>query len=200
MGRSLRAEALTMEYARSHGYPTPAVVEVSDDETELVMERVDGPSMIDVVARRPWTAARQARLLSDLHRRLHELPSPEWLPDAQAGTGDRLLHLDLHPLNVLMTGCGPMVIDWSTAARGDPVTDVAMTWVLMAAGEIPAGPIRAALIGHLRTRFVNRFLADFESEQVRCLLRKVVEWKMQDENMTTREKRAMWALVAPDRQ
>jgi tRNA A-37 threonylcarbamoyl transferase component Bud32 len=69
-----------MEYARSHGYPVPAVAEVSEDGTELVMERVDGrPSMIEVVGRRPWTTARQARVLSALHRRLHELPSPEWL-------------------------------------------------------------------------------------------------------------------------
>lgn len=184
-----------MDYARSHGYPVPAVAEISDDETELVMERLDGPSMIDVIGRRPWTVARQARLLSDLHRRLHNLPSPEWLPAAQVGAGDRLLHLDLHPLNVLITARGPVVIDWSTAARGDPITDVAMTWVLMAAGEIPGTPIRAALIGRVRSRLVNRFLADFESEPLRRRLREVVEWKVQDENMTARERHAMWALV-----
>jgi aminoglycoside phosphotransferase (APT) family kinase protein len=117
---------------------------------------------------------------------------------APAGAGGRLLHLDLHPLNVLMTGSGPVVIDWSTAAGGDPIVDVAMTWVLMAAGEIPADPIRAALIGRLRARFVNGFLADFESEEVRRRLREVVEWKVQDENMTDREKQAMLAFAETD--
>ena len=32
---------------------------------------------------------------------------------------------------------GPVVIDWPNAARGDPLVDLGLAWVLMAAGEIP---------------------------------------------------------------
>jgi tRNA A-37 threonylcarbamoyl transferase component Bud32 len=39
-------EARTMDYARRHGYPVPAVEEISADGTDLVMERIDGPSMV----------------------------------------------------------------------------------------------------------------------------------------------------------
>lgn len=184
-----------MEYVRSCGYTVPAVAGLSDDETELVIERIDGPSMIDVLARRPWTAAQQARVLTDLHCRLHELTAPEWLLPAPFGAGDRLLHLDLHPLNVLFGSGGPAVIDWSCAARGDPVTDVVMSWVLMASGEVPSGRLRAALVGRTRAVLVSRFLAGFDRDAVRRRLPEVVEWKVQDENMTARERRAMWALV-----
>src|SRR5580704_8696061 len=52
-GRSMREEARIMEYARAHGYPVPAVSEVSDDGTDLVMQRVDGPVMLAAIARRP---------------------------------------------------------------------------------------------------------------------------------------------------
>src|SRR5262249_32303112 len=45
----------------------------------------------------------------------------------------RLLHLDLHPLNVLVddTGAVTGVIDWANAAVGDPVLDQARSWSIL---------------------------------------------------------------------
>ena len=57
-------EARTMEYARQHGVPVPAIHEISDDGTEMVMERVNGPSMGDVVTHKPWLIRSQGRLLA----------------------------------------------------------------------------------------------------------------------------------------
>ena len=116
-----------MEYARSQGYPVPAVEEVSDDGTELVMERVDGPSMLVPLSRQPWALKHYARMLADLHNRLHEIDGPEWLRPAPGGNGERVVHLDLHPLNVILSAKGPVVIDWANVARGDPAADVALT-------------------------------------------------------------------------
>jgi thiamine kinase-like enzyme len=48
-----------------------------------------------------------------LHRQLHAIPAPADLP-APLGEGTSLVHLDLHPGNVLLTASGPMVIDWPT--------------------------------------------------------------------------------------
>lgn len=117
-GRSMEAEAQTMEYARSHGYPVPAVSELSADGTDLVMERLEGPVMLTALSRRPWTVRSSGTVLADLHRRLHRIPAPPWVPDAPSGRGDRLVHLDLHPLNVILTSRGPVVIDWPRAAGG----------------------------------------------------------------------------------
>ena len=104
-----------MEYVRVNGYPVPAVEEVSDDGTDLVMERVEGPLMMVVLSRRPWTLRHHGIVLANLHRKLHEIAAPDWV--GNFGDGDRLLHLDLHPLNVIMTAKGPMVIDWPNAAQ-----------------------------------------------------------------------------------
>ena len=77
-----------MDYARANGYPVPAVEEISDDGTELVIERLVGPSMVAAISRRPWTIRHQATVLADLHRRLHEIPGPDWLRPAVNFTYD----------------------------------------------------------------------------------------------------------------
>jgi aminoglycoside phosphotransferase (APT) family kinase protein len=47
-------------------------------------------------------------------------------------------------MNVILTADGPQIIDWEGAARGPAVADVAMTWVIVAAGtsgapQLPGG-------------------------------------------------------------
>ncbi len=194
-GRSLRSEAQTMEYARSHGYPVPAVSELSADGTQLVMERLVGPVMLTSLSRRPWSIRSSAALLADLHRRLHRIPAPAWVPDAPSGRGDRLLHLDLHPLNILLAERGPVVIDWPRAARGNGDTDVALTWLLLATAGIPTGRLWATVLGRFRSALVTGFLDGFDRDAVRAELAGVAEWKAADPNMTEREREAMAELV-----
>ena len=192
----MEVEAQAMEHARSHGYPVPAVEEITADGTELVMGRITGPSMITPLSRRPWAMKEYAAILAGLHLRLHRIPGPVWLPVAPGSAGDRIVHLDLHPLNVILSPTGPVVIDWSNAARGCADVDVAATWVLLAAAGIPGGRAMAALLGRLRSPFVKAFLGHFDLEAVRQELAATVEWKIHDPNMTVAEQRAMRQLVA----
>ncbi|MBV9286100.1 MAG: phosphotransferase [Acidimicrobiia bacterium] len=194
-GRSLADEARTMEYARQHGYPVPAVEEVSADGTELVMERADGPSMVALLGKRPWTLRRQAGVLADLHRRLHQIEGPDWLPAAPGGAGTTLVHLDLHPLNIIVADRGPVVIDWANASRGIGEVDVVLAWVLLASGEIPDKGIRATVLGQGRSLFVNSFLRHFDRRALRPHLGDVVAWKVTDANMSEGERRTMRALA-----
>lgn len=184
-----------MEYAREHGYPVPAVEEICDDATGLIMERIDGPSMVAALGRRPWTVRRQGAVLADLHRRLHEIPGPDFLSPAPVGQGDRLVHLDLHPLNVIISPSGPVVIDWTNAANGDPAVDVGLAWVLMAAGEIPDGGLKASILGFGRSMLVSSFLDPFDLAKVKLHLRDIVEWKARDPHMSPAEQRGMWRVV-----
>jgi tRNA A-37 threonylcarbamoyl transferase component Bud32 len=119
-------EALVMGHAHRHGYPVPRVLGVSPDA--LVLDRIEGPTMLDELRRRPWTLRPHASLLAQFHERLHEIAAPSSL--AAVSAGDRLLHLDLHPDNVILSRGGPFVIDWTNARRGDPALDVALTWVI----------------------------------------------------------------------
>jgi aminoglycoside phosphotransferase (APT) family kinase protein len=188
-------EARTMSFIREQGYPVPAVEEVSDDDFDMVMERIEGVTMVDALGKAPWTVRRQAATLADLHRRLHEIEAPDFLPPAPVGTGTRVLHLDLHPLNVMIGPKGAFVIDWPNAHRGDPDVDVGLAWVLMAAGQIPDGGLKARLMGFGRSLLVNGFLSHFEREAVGRLLRLIVEMKVQDPHMSEVEVAGMWNVV-----
>src|SRR5580692_3590744 len=58
-------EAQVMVHARAHGVPVPELFEVSG--SDIVMERASGPTMLDVLGRRPWTMRSQAGVLARLH-------------------------------------------------------------------------------------------------------------------------------------
>jgi len=194
-GRSMAAEARIMTHVRSQGYPVPAVDDVSDDGVDMVIERVEGADMVAVMASRPWTIPRQGGVLADLHLQLHDLAAPQWLHDAPVGRGDRMLHLDLHPLNVILGPKGPMVIDGANACRGDPVVDVDLAWVLMAAGEIPTGRLMAAVFGRARGALVRSFLRPFDRDELSQRLRDVVAYKVKDPHMSAAEQARMWRVV-----
>jgi aminoglycoside phosphotransferase (APT) family kinase protein len=166
-------EAAVMEHARAHGFPVPEVFEVRDDA--LVLEHVDGPTMLADLGRRPWRVARHARTLAHLHARVHEIPYG----------GERLLHLDLHPDNVLLSSRGPVVIDWSNAQAGDPCVDVALTWVI------------CATVGSLgATVFTRRFLRHVDREAARRALPEAVAYRLADPNVTGVERARVTRLLS----
>jgi aminoglycoside phosphotransferase (APT) family kinase protein len=151
--------------------------------------------MVEALGKAPWTVRRQAATLADLHRKLHEFEAPEFLPAAPIGTGTKVIHLDLHPLNVMIGPKGVFVIDWPNARRGDPDVDVGLAWVLMAAGQIPGGGAKARLMGFGRSLLVNGFLSHFDRDAVVGRLRQIVEMKVQDPHMSADEVAGMWNVV-----
>ena len=149
-------EAEVMTHARAHGAPVPEVFDASGPD--LVMEYVVGPTMLQALARQPWTMGRQARLLAQLHDQVHAVPALSW-QDTPFGDGDALLHRDLHPDNVILTEDGPQVIDWEGAVRGPAPADLALTWVIVVTSEVP-GPLLQRAVGMAGQRwFARRFLA-----------------------------------------
>jgi len=179
-GGSPEREALVMGHARSHGFPVPQVFEVLDDG--LVMERIDGPTMWDELRRRPWRSRGHAHRLAELHVQLNGIEAPPSLE--AAGEGDRLLHLDLHPDNVLVSDAGPIVIDWTNARRGDPALDVAMTWVIAATSG-----------GALGRRFVRPFLSGFDRDAIERALPLAAERRIADPAVTDRERAAVRRML-----
>ena len=151
-------EAEVMVHARAHGAPVPEVLEVAG--SDIVMERADGPTMLDTLGRRPWTLRAHATLLARLHAVVHAVPALDWLP-APFGDVDGaqvLLHRDLHPQNVILTADGPRIIDWEGAARGPAAADVAMTWVIVRFSNIPETGLKAAIMRAMQASFTSSFL------------------------------------------
>jgi|ERR1035438_7649657 tRNA A-37 threonylcarbamoyl transferase component Bud32 len=194
-GRSQVLEARAMAFVRAKGYPVPEVFEVSDDGIDLVMEKIDGPTMIETVATQPWKLRGFGRDLAELHQSLHLLTAPDWMPAAPCGIGERLLHLDLHPLNIILSAKGPVVIDWTNAARGNPMVDVATTWVLLASANVPGGHLEAAIAKVGRGILVKAFLCPFSKAELSSVLNSVVEWKSKDAHMTAVEIERMRSLL-----
>lgn len=179
-GGNPEREVLVMEHARAKGYPVPRVLELAHDS--LVLERIEGPTMLADLQRRPWRLRAHARMLAELHDRLHTIVAPPALP--AAGEGDRLLHLDLHPENVILSPGGPVVVDWANARRGQPPLDVAMVWVI--------GATSGGLPGRV---FLRPFLSQFDREKVVQALPRAAERRIADVNVTDREREAVRRLV-----
>jgi aminoglycoside phosphotransferase (APT) family kinase protein len=193
-GRVIEDEARTIAYAREHGYPVPKIHDVRAGGTEIVMERIEGPMMMDAMLKQPSRMARYARELADLHDRLHVIPAPDWLPDLDGG--DRLLHLDLHPMNVMMTPSGPIVIDWPNAARGDALSDVAVTVVLLTCPQMPGSRLLNTAVQPLRQLLGRTFAKRYKG---RALDEKIVvaaQLKALDKNLSSEEIAACQRLEA----
>jgi aminoglycoside phosphotransferase (APT) family kinase protein len=185
-------EAAVMQHVAEHGYPVPAVVEISGPE--IVMERIDGIPMLDDFARHPWRIFRHARTLAELHRRLHALPAPTWLRP-KVGGGDAVVHLDLHPLNVMVTERGPVVIDWTNAGRGSPEAEIADLWLIMANADIPGGWLERKLLGLGRGLFLRAFLGQIDRDAVRAKLRVAAEHRLRDRNIHDTERTRIQRFV-----
>jgi aminoglycoside phosphotransferase (APT) family kinase protein len=172
--------------------PAPRLLEtvMLDGRFGLVYERIQGPSMFAEIGRHPLSTPRQARAFARLHADMHSAPG-KGLPDLKANLlraieaadlppslaapvrerlralpdGTAMLHGDMHPGNVIMSGAGPKVIDWMTVSRGDPAADVARSMFLLRESDIPgaSGPQRAAM-SVIRRWFAHSDLAEY----VRC--------------------------------
>ena len=190
--RDTEREVAAMEHARAHGYPVPAARAVTD--TDIVMERVEGRTMLDDLARRPWSSPSHANTLAQLHQRLHAITAPAWLP-APLGEGKSLLHLDLHPDNVILGPRGPVVIDWPNAARGPAVADVTHTWIVMACSVPTTGRFRQVATKAGSGLFVALFLRHYDKRQLAPHVAAVGTWRTGDRKLPGTEREAILRMV-----
>lgn len=193
--RSLEREAFVMRYVRGAGFPVPEVLEIRDEG--LVMERLEGVTMLDDLLAHPWRLRRHANGLAQLHHRLHSIPAVEGLRDryGPAAPGDVVVHGDLHPNNVLLTRSGPVVIDWANAGRGPGAADVADMWLMLACGDSGLNGVRRFLVEAARRPFLTAFLAAAGREEAARYLAAAATWRARDEALHAAERAAIWRLV-----
>lgn len=189
-GTSMEGEARVMDYVRNLGFPVPRVEEVLNEGTAMVMEYLEGPTMLATMSSAPAQAGEWCERLAGLLGDLHEVPAPAWLRACPVGTGDRLLHLDLHPLNVIITSTGPQVVDWANAASGDPAVDCALSWLLLACGGERGQGLAEVMSLRQRELCLRGFAAAVEVDMGRALA-DVTRWKVQDRNINPAEQVAM---------
>jgi Ser/Thr protein kinase RdoA (MazF antagonist) len=186
-GRPATNQADLLRHAASHGYPVPVLYNASGPD--LILEKLDGPEMQQVI--QPSNLDELATLLADLHRQLHAIPP---MPGLRVAFGEptSLLHLDLHPRNVLMTSRGPVVIDWANAANGPGQADVALMWVIGKTSRIEGPPS----VQTFRDRFLDTFLKRASDADFERVLPAVAAWRRRDPNVTDDERAAIDRLLA----
>jgi Ser/Thr protein kinase RdoA (MazF antagonist) len=155
----LNEELRLADIAARAGAPVPdrRRIEVVAGQRALLLERIDGPSVWDLLTRDPKRSYELgvdlARVQADLtlHHPSFELPSQRDRVIAKIhqaaklhgaefiGAIDRLpttreplvvCHGDLHPRNVLVSPRGRILVDWFDASRGSIAGEIARTLVI----------------------------------------------------------------------
>jgi Ser/Thr protein kinase RdoA (MazF antagonist) len=140
--RGLLDRELAAAGAAAAVLPVPRVLDRADfaEHSALLLERLPGRPAGELALGGPEQARAAGLACGRVYDLLAGVPAPAGL-GAAPGVGSpvgagpaQLLHLDLHPLNVLVSDDGSAVtgvLDWANTAAGDPVLDRARTWAIL---------------------------------------------------------------------
>lgn len=191
-GSDVGAERKLMIYLHEHGYPVPRLHPHQDDGV-MVMDRIHGPTMLADLTSKPWRMRRHANSLAALHERLREVPPPSDMK--RLGTGNSIVHLDLHPNNVLISDTGPIVIDWVNAAIGPADLDVALTWVIIKTGSVTGNIVARAVGAGFRESFARMFEFAAGQQRIRANAAAAAELRLLDTNLLVAERDSVFRLA-----
>lgn len=145
-------EVAAMEAAKSGGVIVPDVIQrgVWEDRPVLLLSWIDGLPLARALPKHPLQIWTFGTAFGREQAAIHRLnPPPDFDPTAWIEwAGDepqlkqrlydlpsrqtRLLHLDYHPLNVMVAGSRVSgVLDWANARAGDPRADFARTYAIL---------------------------------------------------------------------
>jgi len=225
----VEVEAQATRVAHEAGATTPVVEEIIkvDDRYGIVFERIDGLSMTEHLATHLWLLRRVARQSAELQAAIHACKAPElvslkdesraWIEGSDVidtvvkevvlrrleclPDGDGLCHGDFHPGNVIMSLRGPVVIDWDCGRRGDPLADVARTWVLIRMGEPSTNTKGRWLIPFLMAAYYGfhlrryRQLRAFKNDELAAWQLPMVVLRLVRDNILPNERQRMMDYI-----
>jgi Ser/Thr protein kinase RdoA (MazF antagonist) len=121
--------------------PVPAVLDRAEvgDVSAVLLEMLAGRPAADFARGSPGRARVAGQACGAVHALLAGVHAPAGLrtvpgPGIAIPAGQaRVVHLDLHPFNILTGSGGEVtgVLDWANAAAGDPDLDRARTWAIL---------------------------------------------------------------------
>jgi aminoglycoside phosphotransferase (APT) family kinase protein len=168
------------------GYNVPKVYEILDYEGSpaIIYQKVNGIEMTVEFQQNPWSIFKLSRTCARLHLEMHqrttdEMPSQReliiWkikhahhLNDENKAIvlkyfdtlpeDNKLTHNDFHPGNIMLTKEGPIIIDWIDGHSGHPLADVARSFVINTASEIPEDTPQRNLMKIGRWLYTNLYI------------------------------------------
>ena len=154
----------------------------------IVYEKINGITMMKVIASKPWRVKKEAQRLAELHKLIQQrvefkLPClKERLKDTisrvellkddvktklykyidELEDSDILCHGDFHPDNIMITSNGEKIIDWMTATKGNPLADIARTSVMFKFAVVPIKSyMEKQIVNFIRNRFYLEYLKHY---------------------------------------
>ena len=153
-----RRELAILDVVEAAGVDAPRAFDLEqiDERWGLVMSFIDGQPFAGSMLANPAAAGPYFAAMAQLQVKIHAAPGSALAPlkvrlvrkiDASGlsdpvrrrlrdrsstlPTGDRLLHGDFHPYNILGSLEAATVVDWLDATCGPPAADVCRSWLLM---------------------------------------------------------------------
>jgi tRNA A-37 threonylcarbamoyl transferase component Bud32 len=170
---------------KDSGIAAPRVYELVmiDKVPAIIMQKVSGMSMMEMIRQRPFSIAQKAKELAGLHNEVLEVTAAETIVNektkaeyclnaseyldnaikqfllgilAELPEQNYLCHGDFHPGNIIFSDGTYYLIDWSAASRGDFVSDIAHTYILLKV--VPCVP-GVGFFMHAIQRFLGKIMA-----------------------------------------
>ncbi|PKM72268.1 MAG: phosphotransferase [Firmicutes bacterium HGW-Firmicutes-16] len=165
-----------------------------EDRTGIIIERVEGKTLISLAGSKPLTVFKVPSLMAELQLKMHNTHTDKirsykkFVLDALDSKslgflteeekqialkqlsalpdGDSILHFDYHPDNIMSDGKTTTIIDWMTAARGAPAADIAATLYLLNEGEMIPGLSKAVatILETIRKTICKKYYAAYKKK------------------------------------
>lgn len=153
---AVEREILCTESIQGLGLPVPEYRgrTTRDGKRAILQEYIEGSNMMELLLAGELSPTEAARDFAGVHYQMHSCKAPglessklrfeRMLKNSQRNLGedltqrclkllyelpegDSLCHNDFHPLNIIYSPRGMVVIDWSDATAGNPISDISKT-------------------------------------------------------------------------
>jgi len=175
-------------YNLLHATPKPFEIVHVDSRVGAVYERITGKTMLKEMVSKPWKFGKYSNLLAQCHVNIQkpidfklpmvkeklkrDIDGTPLLSDTEKQriyqymdslpNGSMLCHFDFHPDNIMLSNGNYIIIDWMTACKGDRLSDVARTGIILNFSEIQRVPRLANFIlSRLKKKVYNDYLKEY---------------------------------------
>lgn len=179
-----------------------------DNGKGIILDYIPGSSMLNNLAKRPWKVFSYSKMMAQLHFKIHttSISPNQSIPLLKQSLADKIsrvsllsreekevilsllstlsdgasiCHGDFHPDNVIISKDRLVTVDWITATIGNPLADVARTWLLLTMGTLPENKtsFEIFLAKNLRDLFCSGYMREYQKLS-NFSFREFEEWKL----------------------
>lgn len=168
-------------------------LEIENKQAEL-MERIKGITFSDYLIKNPFTLKSSISKFAQIHSHILKIETKENIPSIkeimnslannpldveeyifnrvmeildELPDGDNICHGDFHPGNILVQDNKNYIIDWGNVHRGNYLSDIAHTYLLLS--YVPKTPGQSK-VNHLITWVSGKWLAKIYFKKMKYLL------------------------------